>query len=367
MAQRTENLTTRGPAAVRQELQTEFLQGAFRARVEFNADPEQRGRVKVRLWALHGPQGTDPKKRLKTEDLPWAIPVFPLAGGRDYGSFMVPAVGSDVVVINAGSEADQFFYLGGYYVTPKEEREYLRAMGKPEHEVSMAGSGDVWKTQPGPNVPGDALEMLHSTPEVVVPAKSVKGAAIVFDDKDEREGLSVVDRSGQGLFMEAETQKGPNLKNAKQRGTKNVLRGKTAVDVAGETVAAETRVLLVDAGGQSVVLQAHKGSERVRIVSRPVEGASSSPTSHKEGVSIELDAGAKRVIISTSGSADSGTRMVVDAAAKSIDIEGEVTVRIHAASTEITGRLSLRGDLIVDGDVIVSGDVAASGRIEGAP
>ena len=366
MAQRTNTLTTSRNAA-RTELQTDTLVGAHRARVEFNADPEQRGRIKVRLYALHGPQGTDEKKRIKTDALPWAMPVFPLAGGRDFGSFMVPAVGSDVVIISAGGAPDQYFYLGGYYVTPREEREYLRAMEQPKHEVSMAGATEVWTAPPGPNAPTDALEMLHATPEVHVVAKSVKGASIVLDDKDEREAMSVIDRSGQGLFMEAEVQKGPNSKNAKQRGNKNVLRGKPAIDVTGDTVAAETRVLLVDAGGQSVILHAHKGSERVRITSRPVDSSSSSPTSHKEGVSIELDAGAKRIVLATSGSADSGARIVVDAASHSVEITGDITVRICAASTEVTGRLSLRGDLIVDGDVLVSGDVAASGRIEGAP
>ena len=58
---------------------------------------------------------------------------------------------------------------------------------------------------------------------------------------------------------------------------------------------------------------------------------------------------------------------MVDAAARSVEVTGDITVRICAASTEVTGRLSLRGDLIVDGDILVSGDIAASGRIEGAP
>jgi hypothetical protein len=364
MARTTGQISTRGPRSARPELQSEHISTAFRAVVEFNADPEQRGRVKIRIYALHGPQGTDPKTRLKVEDLPWAMPAFPLAGGQDYGSFVVPPVGSSVWIMAAGNEADQYVYFGGYYTIPLKGEEYLRAMGQPKHEVSMAGGADVWTGDPGPNAPLDALEMLHATPEVYVPAKSVKGAALVMNDKDERESTALIDRAGQGLFLEAEVQKGPNKNNAMARGTRNASRGTSPISVGGDTVAGETRVLLIDAGGQSVTLHPHTGAERIRIVSRPVEGDSANYAGHKDEMAVEIDAGARRVAITSSSGGDSGARVVVDAAAKYVEISGDVIIRLLARSVEVSGRLAVRGDLLVQGDIVATGDIISPGRGE---
>ena len=365
MARLRKGLFTRGPNATKPELQSDHLAGAFRAAVEYNCDPEQRGRVKIRFFALHGPQGTDIKKEVKTDDLPWALPCFPLAGGQGYGSFVVPPVGSTAWVMAAGGEPDQFVYLGGYYAINHTPDTYLRSMEQPKAEISMVGTTEVWTGDKGPEVPLEALEMLHSSPEIVVPAKTVKGAALVMDDKDERESTALIDRAGQGLFFEAEVQKGPNLKNAKQRRARNLNRGKSPISIPGDTVANETRVLLVDAGGQALTLHAHKGSERVRLTSRPVEDGSSSYAGHKNGIAVELDAGSRRVAVTTSSSGDSGARIVVDAAAKYVEIAGDVTVRILAANVEISGRMTVRGDLLVDGDTIVTGDHVVSGRLTG--
>ena len=365
MARLRKGLFTRGPNATKSELQSDTLSGAFRATVEYNCDPEQRGRVKIRFYALHGPQGTNIKKEVKTDDLPWALPCFPFSGGQGFGSFMVPAVGSTVWVMAAGGEPDQYVYLGGYFAINKEPDTYLRAMGQPKAEISMVGATDVWTGDKGPEVPLEALEMLHSSPEITIPVKTVKGAALVMDDKDERESTALIDRAGQGLFFEAEVTKGANLKNAKQRRARNLNRGKSPISIPGDTIANETRVLLVDAGGQALTLHAHKGSERVRLVSRPVEEDSAGYAGHKNGIAVELDAGSKRAAITTSSSGDSGARIIVDAAAKYVEISGDVTVRIVASNVEISGRMTVRGDLLVDGDTIVTGDHVVSGRLTG--
>ena len=51
----------------------------------------------------------------------------------------------------------------------------------------------------------------------------------------------------------------------------------------------------------------------------------------------------------------------MDAAAKYVEISGDVTVRIIASNVEISGRMTVRGDLLVDGDTIVTGDHVVSG------
>jgi hypothetical protein len=340
------------------------LDGLWPALVEYVLDPLQMGRVRVRVYHLFGPQGTDIKTKVPTDQLPWAMPCFPFAGGNDYGSFMIPPVGSTVWVAAASGNPEVLVYLGGFYAINKEAQEYLRTMGFPTAEISMAGSSDVWTGPKGPEMPIEALQMLHGSPEVMVPAKSVKGAAIVFDDKDERENVSVVDRAGQGLFMEGEVQKGPNLKNARQRGHKLAAKGEPPITV-GDTVANETRVFLVDAAGQAVLMHAHQGSERIKIVSRPVEGDNTNYAGHKEEMSVELDAGSKRIVLASSSGGDAGARVVLDAAAGYIELTGPVVLRINAQSLEVLGRATVKGDLFVEGDCLIGGDQIIVGEQAG--
>ena len=271
MAQKPNALFTRGANAPRPELAHDMLVGAFRAFVEVNTDPEMRGRIQVRLWQQHGPPEDDEEKRIATGDLPWALPAFSLVGGKDFGSFTPPPVGSMVWVMSAGGETDELVYFGGYFLVRNKEREYLRSMDLPEHEISMAGTDDKWTAKPGPEAPAEALEMLHASPEIWVLGKSVKGHALVFNDQDEREHLALVDRVGQGLHFEGELKKSPNLQNAYQRGARTVYRGKRLVHHPSDPVANETRVQLLDSAGQVIDMLAHKGAEKIRILSRPIE------------------------------------------------------------------------------------------------
>jgi len=338
--------------------------GAWPGIVEYVLDPLQMGRVKVRIYQIHGPQGTDITTKVPTKNLPWAMPCFPFAGGNDYGSFMIPPVGSTVWVMFASGNPELPIYMGGFFAVNKQQQEYLRTMGLPLAEISMAGTTDKWTGPKGPEVPIEALQMLHASPEVMVPAKSVKGAAIVFDDKDERENISVVDRAGQGLHMESEVQKVPNLQNVSQRGHMLASKGEPPVTFE-DTVANETRMFLVDAAGQSLLLHAHVGSERIKILSRPVEKDNTNYAGAKDEMSVELDAGSKRIIFSSSSGGDAGARIILDAAAGYVEITGPVVMRINVQSLEILGRATIKGDAFVEGDLLVGGDALIIGDLSG--
>lgn len=339
------------------------MDGLWPGIVEYVADPLQQGRVKVRVFAIHGLQGRA-KNYIPTENLPWAMPCFPGGGGQDYGSFTVPPVGSSVFVMFISGDPDMPVVMGGFYAINKTTQEYLRSMGKPEFEISMAGASDVWAGRVGPETPSEALHTLHGSPEVAVPAKSVKGAALVFDDKDEREATSLVDRGGQGLFMESELTKGANKNNQNQRWLDSAAKGK-GVDIAGTTVANETRLYLTDAAGQQVLLHAHVGSERLKLVSRTVEADNMTSAGAKEQMAIELDAGSRRMTITASAGGDSGAKIILDAAAGAVEITGPVVLRLDAQTVEILGRIVAKGDLIVEGDSLLTGDVIITGDVVG--
>lgn len=347
------------------ELQTQQFTGVLRATVEYNNDPLQQGRIKARLWQIHGPQGTDIKTKVPTENLPWALPCFPLAGGQDFGSFIVPPVGSTVWLMFAGGDADQPVYMGGWYAINNEPDKYLRSQEKPAHEISMAPGTQPWTGNRGPEAPSEAMEMLHASPEVYVPIKSPKGAAVVISDKDERELTAFIDRGGQGLFLETEITKGSNVNNAKARGSQSAYRTRSPISISEDTVASETRVLLIDAAGQSVILHAHKGSERLRLVSRVVEDDNSNFSGAKEEIAIELDAGSKRVTINASQGADAGAKVIVDVAAGTVEIQGPLNITLEAQTMFLTGRLIIRGDTILSGNQTINGDLTVTGKLIG--
>jgi phage baseplate assembly protein gpV len=351
-----------GKSLDRPELSSKRMDGLWPGIVEYVADPLQQGRVKVRVFAIHGLQGRG-KNYIPTESLPWAMPCFPGAGGQDYGSFTVPPVGSSVFVMFMSGDPDMPVVMGGFYAINKTSQDYLRSMGKPEFEISMAGAGAVWKGRVGPETPSEALHTLHGSPEVVVPAKSVKGAALIFDDKDEREATSLVDRGGQGLFMESELTKGANAGNNSQRWLHTAAKG-VGPDM-GSTVANETRLYLVDGAGQQVLLHAHVGSERLKLVSRAVEGDNVNGAGAKEQMAIELDAGSRRMTITASSGGDSGAKIILDAAAGAVEITGPVVLRLDAQTVEILGRIVAKGDLIVEGDSLLTGDVIITGDVVG--
>ena len=60
----------------------------IRAVVVDNKDPLHRGRLKVRAYGWHD--------EIPDEDLPWAEPCMPFGGDKDYGTLLIPEIGSTV-------------------------------------------------------------------------------------------------------------------------------------------------------------------------------------------------------------------------------------------------------------------------------
>mgnify|MGYP005842679495 CR=1 FL=1 len=78
-------------------------------------DPLKMGRIKVRVFGVHTEikQGGDDNQLLRTEDLPWAVPVFPLTSSVDgISNFAVPENGSVVLVMFLDEDYQKPLYIG---------------------------------------------------------------------------------------------------------------------------------------------------------------------------------------------------------------------------------------------------------------
>lgn len=85
--------------------------------VENNNDPLKLGRLQIRILGLHTHNrqklSEDVEHYLPTDDLPWAIPVIPMASSIDgIGDFNVIQNGSKVIVFFMDKNLQQPFYIG---------------------------------------------------------------------------------------------------------------------------------------------------------------------------------------------------------------------------------------------------------------
>jgi hypothetical protein len=80
----------------------------YRGKVVDNKDPEERGRVKVRVPAVLGPE-TDS----------WAMPAEPYAG-PSVGFFAIPPIGAEIWVQFEGGDLTLPIWTGGYWTTKND-------------------------------------------------------------------------------------------------------------------------------------------------------------------------------------------------------------------------------------------------------
>jgi len=110
--------------------------GNYRGKVVSNTDPSSLGRIKVEVFGVF--DGID------AEDIPWAVPAFPLSSGAGvgYGSFAVPEVDSHVWCFFESGDIYQPVYFAeaadGVHGLPSE-----RTTNYPSRKVIKTKSGIV--------------------------------------------------------------------------------------------------------------------------------------------------------------------------------------------------------------------------------
>lgn len=242
--------------------------GLYRGRVESIDDPDRLGRVKVRVWALHG---DDP--RTPTSALPWAEIAESGGGGYDYGSFDPPPMGSAVWVGFEGAKSGFPVVLGTFRGVPKRDADnpniFLVKDGVPLSEKPWSPPDEGLET------PLDVFEDVYNGdphPTRRVWKKSFKGHTIVVEDGDGKEFLKIIDRSGQIIEMDCPVAQTYSEGNAAQRGNRDSIRGDQLSNDIMEDGRASIRIR--DLSGQEIVLDATNNKEQITIRSRNRLGSS---------------------------------------------------------------------------------------------
>jgi hypothetical protein len=330
--------------------------GIYDGIVEYNADPLQLGRVIVRVPLIH-------KEEYGVDMLPWARPCSPFGGGPGYGTYMIPPIGSRIwVMFESGNELYPV-WLGTWVSNPVKDRKMLRdSLNEyPKGPSAMAPKpGTPWTSPAAPGLPKEAQGQVANRPEIYVPFKSPKGAALIVDDRDGKESFSILDRLGQGLTFEGPVSVGANYNNASGRSFQTAKDGKSIP--IGRTQNKEGKVLLTDVGGQSIELSSKLGdfdldgstnwAGRIRLSSRqPLRNQ----TGEVKSGPIETE-GQNAVILDLSGS-DNTVNL-------SMSIEGKIVTSISIDANAGTivvdtpNNIVLKSDHIkLDGDVTVTGDL----------
>ena len=330
--------------------------GIYRAYIEYINDPMQLGRVKVRVPSLHGYP-----KDVPTESLPWAYVITSFGGGHDYGSKVTPPVGSTCFVSFEGGNKNIPIVIGTWEGTPNINTLMLRnpEQNLPEGEISMSPSPkEPWTPVEGSDPPKEYLQQVDNRPERYVPFKSVKGAVLDIEDRDEVEHTRLLDRTGQGLFISGgvkarKTGTEPaNLNNEAQRGLKTALDG-TALPIES-TINEEGSIALIDIGSQSISLVSKKDANKISIISKQGELVGSfvengnKEVPGKSNVNVELNSGNKTFTIEIQDSGITKTKISIDGETGTIEIDSPSLLRIKSDRTIIDGDLNITGSLSVN-------------------
>ena len=179
--------------------------GVYRASVASNQDPLKMGRVKVRVPCYHGTH----ENGIPDSDLPWAI-VCMQGASYQSGMYIVPEVGSQVLVVFENGSHSKPVAIGGIYSCGSPIVRYMSEspstyLGDPNYFKEDSEIGYVFeggkRMVPAfqPDVPSEALD--DTSTKVVY--KSPKGAHILIKDKDGEETFEIRDSNGQILRFES--------------------------------------------------------------------------------------------------------------------------------------------------------------------
>jgi hypothetical protein len=334
------------------------LYGVYRGRVEYINDPLQLGRVRVRIPVFHATAD-----QIKTENLPWAYVVSAFGGGYDYGAKYIPPVGSTVYVMFEGGDMEFPLVIGTWEGNPGEFNIMLRdPKGKwPKGPISMSPDEQhPWYAPPGADAPKEFLLQAGHRPERYVPFKSVKGATIDIEDRDEVEHTHIVDRAGQGLFLESPVKAKAgdsgtfpaNENNEAQRGLRTAQEGDQIP--LESTLATEASVVLVDIGSQSITLHSSEAANNIRIASKQPDTDESNMTlgRNKElpgdsSATLELGSGHKVINLEITNNGVTVAKISLDGNIGMLSIDAPNATKVNSESFIIDGDVQISGNLVI--------------------
>lgn len=349
--------------------------GFYIGYVEYVNDPLQLGRVKVRIPAIWGY-----KRDTSTEQLPWAQVAQSFGSGHGFGSKVIPPAGSKVIIIFEAGNKNYPIVMGTIDSIPSDPSPLTRdsAQKLPVGPISMSPSPD--KPVPsyqGTEGPEEFLQQVNHRPERVVPFKSMKGTTLDIEERDEVEHFNILDRSGQGIFMDSPIRANPsdneiypiNLYNFAQRGLRTSKDGDPIPIESTVTDGAE--ISIIDIGGQSITLKTKKSSNGIKIISKQGDYdadsreiiAGNKENFGKSTVVLDMSSGNGLFCIEVLEQGKVKSKLLIDGSTGTINIEATSLLKINAENIILNGDVSIAGNLNINKTLICSENGIFSGEV----
>jgi phage gp45-like len=177
--------------------------GVFRAFVVDVADPEKRGRVKVRAPHLHGPD-------IPTAVLPWAERMFPDGGGAGYGDYSPLAEHDSVFIMFEGGDRSLPIVVGTWYGRPG---------GRSELPAEVQTSIGQHRRRIVRSRHGSRIEIGDEPSDFEVKIVMPGGNIVHLRESDGGRGIHITTGGGHRLSLQDEQSgtPGPDTRNAYDR------------------------------------------------------------------------------------------------------------------------------------------------------
>lgn len=346
--------------------------------VEYNRDPDHRGRVMVRTiedgpeMKIHPDKKKEP--RVATFTLGWCSPLFGMGAGAGFGSFIVPPVGARVYVLYERGDLENGVYFGGWFANSDRQRKYGATdttLTPPKKQFDEddgfdedgKSGGDFlyppkpppyhgqWTVEQGPEIPLELVEMIDHTPDNQLLFKTLKGASLLVKERDEAEELVLTDRLGAELRFESNTEL--LEEGVLRRGRVSAMQHEP-ISLDNLAFSRHTMSLLTaPRTGLEVANTSDNGDDSLRLQIHPEHPYIKNPELMDTRVAVELDEGEQRVrIIYLEGGTAVG-QLEFDAISKTLNINGLESTRITAdTDIELTApKVRIIGNLDVEGEI----------------
>lgn len=224
----------------------------YRALVVSNYDPEEIGRIQVRVPFLHGVSNQG--DYIDDKNLPYAVPCSPFAT-HDAGMLLVPEVGSMVFLMFEDGDSTKPVYLGQMFSKGSiktEELSYTESdMFKENgYRLKMADIDDT---------PKNSYKDGSIKKQVLF--KSIKGSTIQFNDNDCEESLEIYDRLGQSFIMHSPVTSEENETGINNRGIFSVVK-----KLFNRVINLPSMILLKSLSGSKLRIISHKDYSKVDLL-----------------------------------------------------------------------------------------------------
>jgi len=235
--------------------------GKYRAFVKDNNDPERLGRVRMEVPAVLG-VGEECWSD-------WGWPCFPYGGNEDSGMFLVPEEGASVWAEFEGGDP-QFPIWSGVWLAGSNPGEQPKESSRTCAQADCKDCEDKADHQANPQDHAEHKKY-HAHPPYYCPRfkvlfKSETGHTILADDKDGKELLKLLDRSGQTIEFSAPVKPSKQSGNTLRRGEKDCGKS-TGLDLRSHVVDGKAHIALIDLSNQKIRLDAWQDEEKVHILS----------------------------------------------------------------------------------------------------